>query len=211
MTRLNAAQRKDLFVFTLALSETQGAGVPILFGLEAAAAGIADPGFRSAVLKIRDSIKEGAEIAKPMREQAPEWFDNMYVQMVAAGQETGKLDEMLGKIAGYLEQDTPMDPLALCFIQLGSMAQAGLPLAQAISIVGENSPDPGLRKTLLQVAAAIKGGANLPEALAAHPAVFSPFVQAMAKAGDTGGNLDVVLDRIGSTLGRMTSFVPKGA
>lgn len=211
MAKLTGAQRKDLFVFTLSLAECLRSGVSILEGLEVSAAEVSDPGLKTAVHKIKASLTEGSDLASSLKTHGGHYFDRIYVQMVAVGQETGQLDVILWKIAEYLEQDSPMPPVMLFMYQLATMVKAGLPLTQAVAIIGENSDDPGLRETALNMAAAIKGGANFPEAMAKHPKMFSPFIIAMTRAGDQGGNLDVILSRLGDTLGRISAFTLKRA
>jgi type IV pilus assembly protein PilC len=80
--------------------------------------------------------------------------------------------------------------------QLATMVSAGLPLPQAIGIIAEQSDSKALRTVLLQVRDDISSGSNFPEALEKHPSVFSSLYVNMCKAGDTGGNLDVILERL---------------
>ncbi len=80
--------------------------------------------------------------------------------------------------------------------QLATMVSSGLPLPQAIGIIAEQSDSKGFKAILFQVRDDISSGSNFPEALAKHPACFSDLYVQMAKAGDTGGNLDIILDRL---------------
>ena len=86
------------------------------------------------------------------------------------------------------------------------MVEAGLPLTQILAILAEVETDPAQRAVQDAVAAAVKNGASLPQALSEHPTVFNPFIVAMIKAGDTGGTLDVNLRRIGEQIARSAAF-----
>ena len=198
--------RRDLYMFTLSLANLQKSGVPIIEGFEIAAGSITDPGFRAAVLGVKDALKGHLDVPAALKQHAGTYFDPMYVQMVAAGCETGKLDEMLIRLAGYMEMPAPPSLPALFARKLGVMAGAGLPLVQAIAIIAEQTDDLPFRRALEQANEAIKAGANFPEALAKHPAYFSPFYIGMMRAGDQGGNLDVMLDRVADMLQRAEHF-----
>ena len=80
--------------------------------------------------------------------------------------------------------------------QLATMVSSGLPLPQAISIIAEQSDSKAFKAVLFQVRDDISSGSNFPEALGKHPTVFNDLYVQMAKAGDTGGNLDIILDRL---------------
>ena len=80
--------------------------------------------------------------------------------------------------------------------QLATMQAAGLPLVQAIGIIAEGSSSKGLQTVLRQVREDVSSGGNFSEALAKHPRAFSSLYVNMVKAGEQGGNLDVILERL---------------
>ncbi len=84
--------------------------------------------------------------------------------------------------------------------QLATMVSSGLALPQGIGIVAEQSESKAFKAVLLQVRDDISSGSSFPEALAKHPSVFNQLYVNMVKAGDTGGNLDVILDRLSTYL-----------
>jgi type IV pilus assembly protein PilC len=89
--------------FTRTLGTLISSGVPILTGLEITAETAGNEIVREAILSTRSGIKEGDTIARPLRTTGV--FPPMVVQMVAVGEETGALDEMLMKIADFYESE----------------------------------------------------------------------------------------------------------
>jgi type IV pilus assembly protein PilC len=97
--------------FTRTLGTLIKSGVPILTGLEITARTAGNKVISESIMKTRASIREGETLAAPLRQS--EVFPAMVVQMIAVGEETGALDEMLKKIADFYddEVDTAVDTL----------------------------------------------------------------------------------------------------
>ncbi len=80
--------------------------------------------------------------------------------------------------------------------QLSTLIDAGLPILRSLNIL-EEQQKPGKLKTVLRaVAEDIEGGATLSEAFAKHPKVFNRLYVNMVAAGETGGVLDTILQRL---------------
>jgi len=80
--------------------------------------------------------------------------------------------------------------------QLSTLQDAGLPILRSLNILHEQQK-PGLLKNILRsVAEDIEGGATLSEACAKHPKAFNRLYCNMVAAGETGGVLDVILNRL---------------
>jgi type II secretory pathway component PulF len=200
------ARRKDLFNFSLSLSTLQRSGVPILEGLQVAAEAVRDAGMRAAILDVRDRLREGGQSIAVEFKRHGTWFDAMFVQMVAAGEETGKLDVILDRLAAYIEQGESANPLLNFVRRMSAMIEIGMPVRQTVGIVAELEQDPGLRRVLPQVVKDVDGGRSLWEALGAHPGVFDGFFVSMVRAGDLGGVLDENLRRIADQINRSEAF-----
>jgi type IV pilus assembly protein PilC len=84
--------------------------------------------------------------------------------------------------------------------QLATMQAAGLPLVSAIGIIADQTPSKGLKTVLTQVRDDVSAGVTTSEALAKHPSVFPPLYVNMVRAGEQGGNLDVILERLSTYL-----------
>ncbi len=84
--------------------------------------------------------------------------------------------------------------------QLSTLQDAGLPILRSIKIL-EQQQKPGLLKNVLkQVGEDVESGATLSEALARHPKVFDRLYCNMVAAGEAGGVLDVILQRLAEFL-----------
>lgn len=81
--------------------------------------------------------------------------------------------------------------------QLATLLRAGIPLAQALQTLARTS-DEGLRRVFSGVRRDIEAGSTLERALARHPSVFDALFRSLVAAGELGGLLDTVLERIAS-------------
>ena len=89
--------------FTRTLSTTFAAGVPLIGALDSAAGAAGNAVFRDAILFIKKEVAGGLQMNTAMR--ATGVFPDMVTQMIAIGEESGAVDEMLGKIATIYEAE----------------------------------------------------------------------------------------------------------
>ncbi|MDB5166399.1 MAG: pilin biosis protein [Candidatus Saccharibacteria bacterium] len=80
--------------------------------------------------------------------------------------------------------------------QFSTMISAGVPILRSLSILKEQSEAPRFQTILEEVASDVEGGANLSDAIAKHPKVFTSIYVNMVRAGEAGGILDGVLERL---------------
>jgi len=80
--------------------------------------------------------------------------------------------------------------------QLSVMIDAGLPLVQSLEILGSQQENRNFQKALLAVRAKVEGGSTLSNALRDHPKIFDDLYTNMIEAGETGGILDNILQRL---------------
>ncbi len=80
--------------------------------------------------------------------------------------------------------------------QLSTMVNAGVPILRSLSLLRDQTESLVLKKALNTITSDIQGGTNLSSALGKHPKVFSPIYVNMVRAGEAGGILDKVLDRL---------------
>ena len=90
--------------------------------------------------------------------------------------------------------------------ELSIMLKAGLPLAYALRLLLEMGHKPVLRTLLQDVLDDVKGGAPLSRALGRHPRQFSEFYVSMVRAGEAGGQLAVVLERLVGHMERIAAM-----
>jgi type IV pilus assembly protein PilC len=86
--------------------------------------------------------------------------------------------------------------IAIFFRQFSVMIDAGLPLVQCLEILAANQENPNFQKTLTGVRTTVEGGATLANAMRQYPNVFDDLSTNMIEAGETGGILDVILQRL---------------
>ncbi len=80
--------------------------------------------------------------------------------------------------------------------QLATLVDAGLPLLRGLRVLEKQEKNPTLKGIIGELALAIEGGSTFSEALAQHPKVFNRLFINMVKAGELGGVLEVVLNRL---------------
>ncbi len=86
--------------------------------------------------------------------------------------------------------------IAIFFRQFSVMIDAGLPLVQCLEILAANQENPAFQKTLTGVRTTVEGGATLANAMRQFPVVFDDLTTNMIEAGETGGILDIILQRL---------------
>jgi len=98
--------------FSRTLATLLTSGVPILQAMETVAHAIDNETFTETIMKARARIREGDPIGEPLEKSG--LFPPMVVQMISIGEETGALDQMLGKVADFYEAEveTQLEQLA---------------------------------------------------------------------------------------------------
>jgi type IV pilus assembly protein PilC len=82
--------------------------------------------------------------------------------------------------------------------QFSVMIDAGLPLVQALDILGTQADNPSFKKVILAVKSKVEAGSTFADALAEHPKVFDELFVQLTRAGEIGGILDTILQRLGA-------------
>jgi type IV pilus assembly protein PilC len=80
--------------------------------------------------------------------------------------------------------------------QLSTLTDAGIPVVQALNILERQMKPCALKNIVGSVADEVEGGASLSEGMARYPKAFDPLYCNMVKAGEAGGMLDIVLQRL---------------
>jgi general secretion pathway protein F len=86
--------------------------------------------------------------------------------------------------------------------EMSTLLAAGMPLDRSLSILADLSERPEMKRIVADVLQSVQRGKSLAEALAQHPKVFPPLYVNMVKAGEIGGVLDHVLQRLTEYLER---------
>src|SRR5881396_834958 len=80
--------------------------------------------------------------------------------------------------------------------QLATLIDSGLPLLRSLNVLAKQEPDTVLKNTINKLAEAVQGGNTFSDALALHPRIFNDLYINMVKAGEVGGVLELVLNRL---------------
>jgi type IV pilus assembly protein PilC len=86
--------------------------------------------------------------------------------------------------------------IAIFFRQFSVMIDAGLPLVQCLEILGANQESQAFQRCLNGVRTTVEGGSTLANAMRAYPKIFDDLTTNMIEAGETGGILDTILQRL---------------
>src|SRR5690242_4663623 len=94
---------KDLTFFTRQLATMLKAGVPLLQAFEIVARGHSNARFSRLMMDIKNKIEAGSSMSQAFRDY-PKYFDNLYCNLVAAGEASGTIDAILDRLATYKEK-----------------------------------------------------------------------------------------------------------
>lgn len=84
--------------------------------------------------------------------------------------------------------------------QFSVMINAGVAIVRCLSVLGEQCPNPKLKRALVGISSEVQQGNNLSESMAKYPDCFDDLYVSMVEAGETGGVLDEVLNRLSKLL-----------
>jgi general secretion pathway protein F len=93
--------------------------------------------------------------------------------------------------------------------QMSSLLQAGIPLAEALRMVIEQSPDKKVEATFRDIREKVTQGMNFGDAVSLHPAYFTNLYASMVRAGESSGALDKVMSRLANFLQAQTRLKNK--
>src|SRR5512147_656061 len=82
--------------------------------------------------------------------------------------------------------------------QFSVMIDAGLPLVQGLEIIATQADNREFRRVLMDVKTRVEAGSTFAEALGQHPKVFDELFVQLVRAGEIGGILDTILQRLGA-------------
>ena len=98
-----AIKPKDIAIFTRQLATMMKAGVPLLQAFDIVGRGNANPSVAKLLNDIRSDVETGTSLSAAFR-KFPKYFDNLYCNLVEAGEAAGILEELLDRLATYMEK-----------------------------------------------------------------------------------------------------------
>ncbi len=90
--------------------------------------------------------------------------------------------------------------------QFSVMLDAGLPLVQCLEILGEQEEDRNFREIIQQVRTDVESGSSLADSMRKHPRAFNNLYVSMIAAGEAGGILDIILQRLATYIEKVVKL-----
>src|SRR5947199_3704274 len=90
----------------------------------------------------------------------------------------------------------PPQLIAIFTRQFSVMIDAGLPLVQCLEILGSQQENKVMKRALIQIRQDVESGSNLADSMRKHPKIFNDLFTNMVAAGEAGGMLDTILQRL---------------
>jgi type IV pilus assembly protein PilC len=106
--------------------------------------------------------------------------------------------------AGVKEKD-----LVIFVRQFSTMIDAGLPLVQALEILQEQQSNPAFKRIIAQIKRDVEEGSTLSDAIKRHPGTFDGLFVNLVAAGEVGGILDVILNRLATYIEKLAQLKKK--
>jgi type IV pilus assembly protein PilC len=143
-------------------------------------------------------VKQAAEVLREQRLFPTGINPAVALETTQRGEVTRRAALPLGTFEFQVPFTRVVQPkeLAVFTRQMSTLLRAGMPLLRGLEVLSRQERNSSFRRIIDALAGAIKSGATLSGAMAQHPRVFDRLYINMIKAGEAGGVLDVVLDRL---------------
>lgn len=152
------------------------------------------------IAEVRDTRgnakKEKIEANSP--EQARTILQNRYAS-VGAVKKSFSLDIDFSELNAAFSKLTIKDK-AVFSRQFAAMVNAGVAMVRCLGVLSEQCPNPKLKKALLAISGEVQQGTSLSDSMRKHPDCFDTLYVSMVQAGEVGGVLDEVLNRLAKVL-----------
>ncbi|AFZ16765.1 type II secretion system F family protein [Allocoleopsis franciscana] len=152
------------------------------------------------IAEVRDTRgnakKEKIEANSP--EQARTILQNRYAS-VGAVKKSFSLDVDFSELNAAFSKLTIKDK-AVFSRQFAAMVNAGVAMVRCLGVLSEQCPNPKLKKALLAISGEVQQGTSLSDSMRKHPDCFDTLYVSMVQAGEVGGVLDEVLNRLAKVL-----------
>ncbi len=115
----------------------------------------------------------------------------------------------LEELLPFLKQKITTKDLVIFTRQFATMIDAGLPLVQCLDILGTQSPNKTFKNIIMHVKSDVEQGSTFAEALRKHPKPFDALYVNLVQAGEIGGILDTILNRLAVYLEKADALARK--
>jgi type IV pilus assembly protein PilC len=146
------------------------------------------PKFAYSARTLSGEIQTG-EIELPSRDEVMGWLNRQRLRPISVNAKARDIDITIG--TGIKTRE-----VVIFTRQFATMINSGLPLVQSLTILAEQTENKRFKKIIAQVLQDIQAGQTLADSLRKHPKVFTELYVNMVAAGEAGGILDVILNRL---------------
>ncbi len=115
----------------------------------------------------------------------------------------------ISEYIGFLKQPIKTKELVIFTRQFATMIDAGLPLVQCLKILGDQQENPTFKKVIEEVRSDVEQGSTFADALFKHPKPFDALFCNLVAAGEIGGILDTILNRLAAYLEKADALARK--
>src|SRR3954452_1200622 len=146
------------------------------------------PKFAYSARTVSGEIQTG-EIELPSRDEVMGWLNRQRLRPISINAKAKEINLTIG--TGIKTRE-----VVIFTRQFATMINSGLPLVQSLTILAEQTENKNFQKIIAQVLQDIQSGQTLADSLRKHPKVFTELYVNMVAAGEAGGILDVILNRL---------------
>ena len=115
----------------------------------------------------------------------------------------------ISEVLPFLKPGITTKDLVIFTRQFATMIDAGLPLVQCLEILGDQNDNPTFRDIIREVKADVEQGSTFADALRKHPKPFDSLYVNLVQAGEIGGILDTILNRLAVYLEKADALARK--
>ncbi len=115
----------------------------------------------------------------------------------------------ISEYIGFLKQKIVTKDLVIFTRQFATMIDAGLPLVQCLKILGDQQDNPTFKKVIEEIRSDVEQGSTFADALFKHPDPFDALFCNLVAAGEVGGILDTILNRLAAYLEKADKLARK--
>ncbi len=155
--------------------------------------------------KGKDGLEKKGEIDAPTQDQA---LGQLRRQGTTVSSIKTKPKDIELNIPGFKKRVSDKDVVTFTR-QFATMIDAGLPLVQCLEILGAQTENKTFSQAINKVRADVEGGSTFADALKKHPRVFSDLYVNMVAAGEAGGILDTILNRLATYIEKTIALKKK--
>ena len=133
------------------------------------------------------------EIAARTEEEA---IAKLQAQSITGAKVKAKKKKKGFDLSKLMAGKVPPKQIVIFVRQFATMIDAGLPLVQCLELLGQQEPHKGFQRIIFEVKAEVESGSTLADALSKHPKTFDDLFVNLIAAGEVGGILDTILNRL---------------